>query len=98
MSVRYCRYVYARVSLLVFTCGFRESVVDKLQESCDEWRAAAAAKDTAKLHSIANLWLGLEITPAEFRRIHKLGHVSMPSSVERLKDDSLNEKLDKVCL
>jgi hypothetical protein len=76
--------------------NLREKVVVTLQESCTDWREAAAGQNGEKLHHIVNMWLGLEITPAEFRRIHRLGHISMPSSIDRMADASLQMKLDKV--
>jgi hypothetical protein len=76
---------------------FREKVVETLENLCTEWREAAAAQESAKLHTIVDTWLGIEITPAEFRRTHRLGHVSMPSSIERISDTPLKSKLDKVC-
>ena len=80
----------------VTTYSFRQSVVDTLQELCADWRKAAAEQDGERLHTIVNTWSGMEITPAEFRRIVRLGHVTMPASIERMGDTSLNTKLDKV--
>ena len=96
-SVKYCRCEFPLMMSLQISLCIREKIVDTLQESCADWREAAAGQNCEKLHAIVNMWLGLEITPAEFRRINRLGHTSMPSSIERIGDTALNMKLDKVC-
>ena len=49
-----------------------------------------------KLLEIVNMWLGMNITPAEFVRTKRLGYKTLTSAIKDLNDPVLNEKLAKV--
>ena len=73
-------------------------MVSELQNTSEEWTVALAAKNTRKLNELANTWLGLNITPAEFRRVRYLGQRTMQSAIADLGDANFCMKLSKVCL